>query len=268
MAYGRKIRFVMDEKTPRIVIVTGGGTGIGRAVAARFSAAGDKVLLVGRRAEVLDETAEKLRAEVGDPPRINVAVADLSDPDQVEQLRATVAHRFGRVDVLVNAAGGNAAIDVPAGVPDGAAGAAWRWQKNFELNVLTAVLPIEALKGLFSDHARVLLFSSIAAFRGSGSGSYAGAKAALHPYAIDLAGELGPRGITVNVIAPGYIAGTEFFRGGMTADREQTLISQSLNHRVGTVEDVAETAHWLASPGAGHVTAQIVQVNGGTLPGR
>ena len=258
----------MEQKAPRIVLVTGGGTGIGRAVAARFGADGDQVVLVGRRADVLDETADKLRAEAGDQARISALAAALSDPVQVERLRATVAERFGRVDVLVNAAGGNAAIDVPAGVPGGAAGAAWRWQKNFELNVLTAVLPIEALKDLFAEQARVLLFSSIAAFRGSGSGSYAGSKAALHPYAIDLAGELGPRGITVNVVAPGYITGTEFFRGGMTADREQTLINQSLNRRVGTVEDVAETVHWLASPGAGHVTAQIVQVNGGTLPGR
>jgi len=264
----------------RVVLVTGGGTGIGLAVAERFAADGDRIVLVGRRVEVLERAAEQVLTasrnhhrddeqirdgESDDGERVRVIPADLTEPDQVEQLREQIAEKYGRVDVLVNAAGGNAAL---GSAGPGLSGVAGQWRENFELNVLSAVLMTEAVKNLLADHARVLLFSSIAAFRGSGSGSYAAAKAALHPYAVDLAGQIGGRGITVNVIAPGYIAGTEFFRGGMTAEREQTLIGQTLNQRVGTVSDVAATAHWLASPAAGHVCAQIIQINGGALAGR
>jgi 3-oxoacyl-[acyl-carrier protein] reductase len=130
------------------------------------------------------------------------------------------------------------------------------------------VLLTEALDALLADGGRVLLLSSIAAYRGSGAGSYGSVKAALHPYAVDLARSLGGRAITVNVVAPGFTDDTEFFAGRMTDERRQALAGQALTGRAGTVDDVAATVHWLASPAAGHVTAQVVQVNGGALPGR
>jgi 3-oxoacyl-[acyl-carrier protein] reductase len=120
---------------------------------------------------------------------------------------------------------------------------------------------------LAAPGGRVVMLSSIAAFRGSGTGSYAAAKAALHPYTYDLAGALGPRGVTVNAVAPGYVEDTEFFRGRMTEERSRTLAGQADTGRVGTPADIADTVHWLASPGAGHVTGQIVQVNGGARKG-
>ena len=166
--------------------------------------------------------------------------------------------------MLVNNAGGNVALG------EGAAGltTAELWTGNFRANVLTAVLLTEALRDLLADNGRVLLLSSIAAVRGGGSGSYGAAKAALHPYAYDLAAALGPRGITANVIAPGYIADTEFFGGGLSEERRRFLVGQTLNGRVGVPEDVASLAHWLASPGGAHVTGQILQVNGGAERGR
>ena len=186
----------------RTVVVSGGGTGIGRAVAAAFAADGGNVLVS------------------------------------------------------------------EAAPPEGLAGVAWQWEGNFRANTLTAVLLTEALREhLASPGGRVLLMSSIAAYRGSGSGSYAGSKAALHPYAFDLAAQLGPRGITVNVVAPGYIEDTGFFGGRLSDERRDTLIGQTHTGRAGTPEDVAETVRWLASAGAGHITAQIVQVNGGAERG-
>ena len=118
-----------------------------------------------------------------------------------------------------------------------------------------------------SPGGRVLFLSSIAAYRGSGSGAYAASKAALHPYAFDLAREFGPRGITVNVVAPGYVEDTGFFGGSMEEARRARLVAETSTGRAGTPADVADTLHWLASPGAGHVTAQIVQVNGGAERG-
>lgn len=238
----------------RTIVVSGGGTGIGRAVAARFAAGGDRVAVVGRRAGVL----EKAAGEIGG----TALPADLADPAEVERVRAELAGRFGSIDVLVNAAGGNAEYRGDPG------GVAERWTSDFRTNVLTSVLPTEALRDLLNPSGRVVFVSSVAALRGSRGTSYGPMKAALHPYAFDLAAALGPRGITVNVVAPGYIEDTEFFRGSMSDERRAALVAQTHTGRAGTPGDVAETVHWLASPGAGHVTAQIIQVNGGAERGR
>jgi 3-oxoacyl-[acyl-carrier protein] reductase len=238
----------------RTIVVSGGGTGIGRAVAARFAADGERVVIIGRRADVLEKTAGELGA--------TAVPADLSEPAQVERVRAVLADRFGSIDVLVNNAGGNVERHGASG------GVAERWTGNFRANVLTAVLPTEAFRDLLNPSGRIVFITSIAALRGSGGTSYGPMKAALHPYAFDLAAALGPRGVTVNVVAPGFIADTEFFGGTLDDERRATLVAQTHTGRAGTPQDVAETVHWLASPGAGHVTAQIVQVNGGAERGR
>ncbi|MDT0569702.1 SDR family oxidoreductase [Streptomyces sp. DSM 3412] len=243
----------------RNVVISGGGTGIGRAAAEVFAAGGDRVLLVGRRGEVLEKA--------GVPGALTYA-ADLSDAESVRGLAAFVTAEFGTVDVLIHSAGGNGGLEPAVDGGDPLDAVAHAWGVNFRLNTLTAVLLTEALRErLASPGGRVLFLSSIAAYRGSGSGAYAASKAALHPYAFDLAREFGPRGITVNVVAPGYVADTEFFGGPVEETRRARLVAETSMGRAGTPADVADTLHWLASPGAGHVTAQIVQVNGGAERG-
>ncbi|HEX2145209.1 MAG TPA: SDR family oxidoreductase [Glycomyces sp.] len=240
----------------RTVVVSGGGTGIGYAVAARF-AADDNVVLVGRREEVLAEAAAKL----GD--RASYVAADLASVEGAANVAGFTNERFGAVDVIAACAGG---IVLAAG--EGLTETSQAWTDNFHLNVMTAVHLVEALKPLLNDDGRVLLYSSVAAYRGSGNGSYAAAKVALHPYAIDLANALGPKRVTANVIVPGYIEDTEFFGDRMTEARRAALVGQTMNGRAGTPADIAELSHWLAAPEAGHVTAQIIQSNGGALAGR
>lgn len=243
----------------RNVVISGGGTGIGLATARVFAADGDRVLLLGRRGDVLERAAV--------PGALSYA-ADLADPEAVRGVAGFVGREFGAVDVLIHSAGGNGLLEPPVGGDDPLDTVAREWTVNFRLNVLTAVLLTEALRDRLAEPGgRVLFLSSIAAFRGSGRVSYAAAKASLHPYAHDLARELGPHGITVNVVAPGYIEDTGFFGDGLDEERRARLIAETSGKRTGTPGDVAATLHWLASPGAGHITSQIIQVNGGAERG-
>ncbi|MER5180828.1 SDR family oxidoreductase [Streptomyces sp. NPDC002896] len=245
----------------RNVVISGGGTGIGLAAALAFASDGDQVLLLGRRAEVLEKA--------GVPGALTYA-ADLTEVEDVRGVAQFVAAELGTVDVLIHSAGGSGMLEPGPGseADDPLAAVAHAWTVAFRLNTLTAALLTEALSDrLASPGGRLLFLSSIAAYRGSGSGSYAASKAALHPYAFDLARRLGPRGITVNVVAPGYIEDTEFFGGRMTSERREQLIGETSTGRAGTPGDVAATLHWLASPSASHITAQVVQVNGGAERG-
>ncbi|MEV8429439.1 SDR family oxidoreductase [Streptomyces chartreusis] len=243
----------------RNVVISGGGTGIGLAAARLFAEDGDRVLLLGRRAEVLEQAAV---------PGALTFAADLSRPRGVRGVERFVASELGTVDVLIHSAGGSGYLEPQVDSDEPLDVVLHNWTLNFGLNTLTAALLTEALKDRLADPGgRVLFLSSIAAFRGSGSGAYAASKAALHPYAHDLARQLGPRGITVNVVAPGYVEDTEFFGDGMDEERHARLVAETSTGRAGAPGDVATTLHWLASHGAGHITSQIIQVNGGAERG-
>jgi 3-oxoacyl-[acyl-carrier protein] reductase len=242
-----------------VAYVSGGGSGIGRAVAGSLAGDGFHVVVLGRREHRLRETVEAVGGAGG---RIDAVAADLADPGEVERAVGRARDIAGEsVDAVVNAAGGTSAL--PTGL---LAEVAAEWLDAWRLNVLTAVLlTTAALPHLRRPGGRVVNLSSIAALRGGGS--YGAAKAALHAWTYSLAARLGDGG-TANVVAPGYVEGTEFFGDRMTEDRRAVLIGQTLTGRAGTPEDVAETVRWLVSPAASHVTGQILQVNGGALLGR
>lgn len=234
----------------RTILVTGGGTGIGLAVAARFAAAGDAVVITGRRPRPLAEVAARLGAGV------RAVRCDATDPDQ---LAAALADLPDRVDVLVNNAGGNTDLDRPPA--DGLAGLAAAWRANLDANLLSAVLTTHAVLDRLAGGGAVVHIGSIAA--DTGAGAYGAAKAALASWNVDLAGTLGARGVTSNVVSPGYVGDTEFFRDRLTADRRDRLVAQTATGRPGAPDDIAGAVWFLASPDARHVTGQVLNVNGG-----
>lgn len=189
-------------------------------------------------------------------------VADLVDPVEVEALVAALPEP---VDVLVNSAGGNTDFDLPA--PDDDLGALRdAWTSNWNSNVITAVLTTTALLPRMGSGGRIVNLGSIAAAQGAGS--YGAAKAALESWTVTLSGHVGRRGITANVVAPGLTEPTEFFRGRLSAERRQRLIEATDTGRTGTTADIAATVGFLASAAAGHISGQVVHVNGGAFHGR
>ena len=234
---------------PRTVLVTGGTSGIGRAVAASFAAEEAEVFITGRHSDTVTRAAEELG--------VHGVVCDATDPGRVAELAA----RVGELDVLVNAAGGLPEAGSAEASPLEVLRA--QWHSSLEQNLLTAVLTTASVQDKLSGDSSVISIGSIGAERKGGS--YGAAKAALAAWNTTLSAELAPKGVTCNVISAGYIEGTNFFRGQMTDDRYRALVEETHNKRPGTVDDIARTVGFLASPGARHITGQTIHVNGGQM---
>ncbi len=240
-------------------MVSGAGTGIGRAVAVRLAAAGGHVTAVGRRPEPLRHLADEL------PDLVDVVVADVATPAGAGAVAERVAAGQRRCTGVVAAAGG---LFPGAAEPD-LADVRQNWQESFDSNVLTAVLLVEALRPALTQVAgRVVLLSSVAALRGSGGGPYGAVKAALHGWMFDLAAELGPHGGTANVVAPGFVPDTGFWEGRLTDQSRERRAAQTLVGRPGTPSEVAALICWLLGPDGGWVTGQVLSPNGGVVLGR
>lgn len=253
----------------RRAVITGGGTGIGKACAMLLLSQGCDVVLVGRRQEVLDQAAGELRAAAGrregtaGAAQVGTERADLVDPEQVDRL-AAVLRQGAPVDVLVANAGGNAGADNQDAGDLVRTAASWR--ADFDLNVLTAVLLTKALlPHIARPGGRIVAMSSIAGLRGSGS--YGAAKAALNAWVWDLSQQLAADGITVNAVAPGFVPDTEFWDDRRTPEIIASRVAPIPMNRPGTPREVAEAVGYLASEQAGWTTGQVLQVNGGTLLG-
>ncbi|MFD3539187.1 SDR family NAD(P)-dependent oxidoreductase [Streptomyces sp. NPDC058662] len=238
------------------VVVTGAGTGIGRAAARLFAQDGAEVVVVGRRADVLKDVAASLA-----PATVHIVAADLAQTAGVEQVLAALPD--GPVDVLVNNAGGIDRAKQP-----GLAGYADSFRRTLDANLFSAAVLTEALwPRLLRPGARVVNVSSVAARRGGADG-YTAAKAGMIGWSQGLARKGGPEGILVNTVAPGYVQDTEFFDPSGRSARHDSLVADTLVGRAGVPGDIASVIHFLASPAAGWITGQVFDVNGGSVLGR
>ena len=243
----------------RGAVVTGGGTGIGAAIARRLAADGFAVAITGRRREPLDEVA----AETGALP----VVADTGDP--VDSRRSVEAAKtaFGRLDLLVCNAGIGSGGTVEEQTPEG-------WDAVLRTNVTGAFLACRAaLPELVQTKGSIVTISSDAGLRaGPRSAAYCTAKAGLIMLTQCIALDYGPLGVRANCICPGWVrtpmADEEMDELGELkgADREgayELVSSRVPLRRPGNPEEIAAAVAWLASPEAGFTTGAVIAIDGG-----
>jgi 3-oxoacyl-[acyl-carrier protein] reductase len=214
-------------------------------------------VIAGRRIEPLEDAL----ADIGGSAEARRL--DASDPHDVERFVSAFAADFGTIDALVLNAGGVAA---PGG--DDLPSLAARWRADYAQNVLTAVLlTTAALPLLPSPGGRIVLIGSMSTRTGGGSPSYVAAKSALNGWVLSLSAQTAPKGISANVVVPGYVPGTGLGGGGtLPPEIHDRVVSRIAAGRPGRPEDAAAVVGFLISPAAGFLTGQVIEVNGGSLP--
>ncbi|WP_284745588.1 SDR family NAD(P)-dependent oxidoreductase [Amycolatopsis sp. RTGN1] len=236
----------------RTVLVTGAGGGIGAAIAARFAAAGDRLVLSDLRAAELSTVAAGLSTEVVELP------GNLADAEYAEGL----VERAGPADVLVNAAGiypATPLLDMTAAI----------WDRVQDVNVRAALLTTVAFGRAHTQagtRGAVVNISSGAATRARpGAAHYATSKAALEMVTKACAVELGPHGIRVNAVSPGFV--TVDSDANPVTEAYAAAVSVNPLGRRGEPREIADAVFWLAGPEAGWITGAVLRVDGGSTAG-
>jgi len=242
-----------------VVLVTGGGAGIGRAIVSAFTDLGATVICL----EINSARADELRAHAGD--RIAVIEGDACDSADVSRLAATIGERYGRLDVLVNNVGHF--VTRPTSfekLTDDQIDDIYRMNLKHVFLVTRAMLPLlRAAEG----NPSIINISSIEGFRGiPGFAVYGAFKAAITGFTMSLALELGPNGIRVNAVAPETTHTAQVPLDQMIHESQRHHIERWIPlGRFGTPEDIAGCVVFLASPLAAWVSGTVVHADGGAL---
>ncbi|MYH24895.1 MAG: 3-oxoacyl-[acyl-carrier-protein] reductase [Holophagales bacterium] len=238
----------------RTALVTGASRGIGRAAALLLARQGARVVLAARNEALLDEVAGTVRANGGDA---HPMALDLADHESIPAAVRGLPAEFAAVDILVNNAGITADNLLARMTLE-------QWQRVLDVNLTGAFVLTKALvRGMMRRrHGRVVSVSSVAGVVGNaGQANYAASKAGLIGFSKSLARELLSRGITVNVVAPGFIE-TDMTAALPDGAGERFLEQHGLV-RLGTVDDIAAAVLYLASDEASYVTGEVLSVSGG-----
>ena len=246
----------MTQLQNQIAVVTGAGRGIGRAIALKFANAGADVVCISRT----QENSDKVAAEVKALGRKAWAHAvDVADANAVNAAAEKVLAECGRIDVLVNNAG-----VTRDGLLMRMSDADWDIVLN--TNLKGAFLMTKAFSRAFIKQrsGRIINISSVIGLIGNpGQANYAASKAGLIGFTQSVAREVASRTITVNVIAPGFIE-TDM-TSDLTDDLKAAILKQIPMGKMGSGDDIAEAALFLAGPGAKYITGQVLTVDGGMV---
>jgi len=246
----------------RVAIVTGGGTGIGAATALLLARLGADTVIASRKADVLERKAAEIRDATG---RECLAIpTDVCDEQQViELVRRTLDH-FGRIDVLVNNAGGTvlkAFEDVTTE----------NWRKSFALNVDSAYYCTREVGRHFRERktGAIVNVSSMAGVHGTKGGvPYSASKSALQMMTRVAAAEWGPHGIRINCVAPGMIVSEVVLEHLIASGLDVEGAAKTFPlQRVGNPDDIANAIVWFASDAAAYVSGETLAVCGGPVLG-
>jgi 3-oxoacyl-[acyl-carrier protein] reductase len=241
----------MFDLSGKTALVTGASGGIGGAIARALHKQGAAVTLSGTRADAL----EQLKAALGE--RAYVVAAKMDDAADIDRLAKEAEAAMGKIDILVNNAG-ITRDNLSMRMKDE------DWEKVLQVNLTgTFRLIRAAIRGMMRRrHGRVVNITSVVGVTGNaGQANYAAAKAGLIGMSKSLAQELATRAITVNCVAPGFIATP--MTDALTDDQKKGILGRVPAERLGTPEEIAAGVVYLASDEAAYVTGQTLHINGG-----
>lgn len=245
----------MGHLDSRTALVTGGTSGIGRAVVTKLADAGAHVFVTGRRESELDALA----AELGD--RVSPIRSDISDLDDLDRLYAAIAERGNGLDVLVANAGGGTFAALADLDPDA-------FDHTFGINVRGTVFTVQKALPLLNSGASIVVTGSSSAARATASfGVYSASKAAIRQFSRVWAVELAERGIRVNTVTPGPTETPGLAGLASDPDESRALLEQEARRvplgRLGRPSEIAEAVLFLSSPQSSFITGSEMFVDGG-----
>jgi 3-oxoacyl-[acyl-carrier protein] reductase len=246
----------MESLQGHVALVTGASQGIGRACAVTLAKAGATVALAARNEEKLKEVAAQIEAEGGKAAAFRL---DVSSEDAIRSTVKEISSQLGKIDILVNNAGiTRDTLLLRMKRSD--------WDDVLTTNLSAPFLLIQAVLGgmLKQRWGRIINITSVVGEMGApGQANYASSKAGLIGLTLSVAREVASRNITVNAVAPGYIATA--MTEALSSEQKQAIAAQIPLGRHGTDSDVANAVLFLASNEAGYITGHVLDVNGGML---
>ena len=241
----------------QVVIVTGGNSGIGKAIALKFALDGAKVIIWGRNKERGDSVVQSIKEESNNE-QVFFSSVDVSKKQEVKDSVAEIIKNFGSIDVLVNNAGitkDNLLLRMSED----------EWNSVLEINLTSCYNVCQPIirPMMKAKKGKIINISSVVGLTGGSGGqtNYAASKGGIIGFTKALAVELGPRGINVNCIAPGFIETP--MTEELNEKQRESIVSMIPFKKIGDPEDIANATYFLASSMSGYITGQVLSVDGG-----
>ena len=241
----------MFELSDKVALITGASGGIGMSIVKKMKQCGAKLIISGTRQNVLNNLA----SELGDD--VKTIITDLNNKDDVLNLAKEAEASFGHIDILINNAG-ITADNLLLRMKDD------EWDQVINVNLSAPMrLTRQVIKGMLKRrYGRVIFISSVVGYSGNaGQSNYAASKSALVGFTKSIALEVASRGITCNLIAPGFISTP--MTDKLSDDQKKNIVENIPVNRLGKVDDISNGCVYLASDEAGFITGTTLHINGG-----